>query len=114
MPTPATVIETFTINGRDYEVFRVGSDPRHSAWNLFGIRPLHTPAELAMQDSRRPRMPYAYASPVAPSRGWVGHPDAPITEGWRVMDEMNRKVFGHATTFAEIAQITADSLRLPA
>lgn len=111
--TDDSLIETATIDGRDYQIFRVGKDPNTSGWNVFAIRPLHTPAERAMPEPRQPYLPYAYASPVAPSKGWVGHPDAPIAEGWQVMDEMNREVFGHATTVTEAARIAADSLPLP-
>lgn len=113
MPTPNETIDTFTVNGRDYEVFRVGLSPNHSSWNVFGIRPLHTAAEKAMLVPARPYPPYAYASPVAPSRGHVGHPEAPITEGWQVRDELNRTVFGYATTFADMAGIADASLGLP-
>lgn len=113
MPAPNETIDTFAVNGRNYEVFRVGLDPNHSSWNVFGIRPLYTATEKAMLVPARPYLPYAYASPVAPSRGWCGHPDAPISEGWQVGDELNRTVFGYAMTFAEMAQIVADALHLP-
>lgn len=110
--TFAHPVETVTVYGRQYTAFRVG--PRgHSGWNLIGIAPHHTPAELTLPDTRRPRLPYVYGSPVAPSRGHVGHPEAPTTDGWQVRDEMNRIVYGYAQTIAEIARIAADALNLP-
>jgi hypothetical protein len=123
------VAATATINGRDYQVFRVGGcqvDIRAGGeqctdcgtdhwWNLWGIAPQYTVAELAMPDPKRPRLPYAYASPVKPypRTRRHGRPEAPIADGWQIRDEMNRVVFGYATSFAEMAQIAAASLRLP-
>ncbi|MFE2407047.1 hypothetical protein ACFXDE_01750 [Kitasatospora sp. NPDC059408] len=105
-------IETVTIHGRAYAAVRCGPHG-HSSWNVIGIAPQPTPAELALPEPRRPRLPWAYGSPVAPSRGHVGHPEAPITDGWQVRDELNRTIFGYAQTIAEIAQITANALNLP-
>jgi hypothetical protein len=105
-------VETFTISGRAYTAFRVGPHG-HSGWNVIGIAPHHTPAELTLPDTRQPRLPYVYGSPVAPSHGHVGHPEAPITDGWQVRDELNRTVFGYAQTVKEIAHLAADALALP-
>lgn len=92
------VAATIAIDGRDYEVFRVGGcqvDIRAGGeqcascgtdhwWNVWGIRPLYTVAERAMPDPKRPRLPYVYASPVKPSARTrhVGHPEAPRSDGW--------------------------------
>jgi hypothetical protein len=129
-PTPALVLSRITINSRPYEVFRVGGcqvDIRTGGeqctscaldhwWNLWGIAPQHTAAELALQDSKRPRLPYAYASPVRPSARtrWLGHPEAPVSDGWQIRDEMNRVVFGYAASFDEMAAVVAKALALPA
>lgn len=123
------IAATITIDNRDYEVFRVGGcqvDIRAGGeqctgcgidhwWNLWGIRPLHTTAELATPEPKRPRLPYVYASPIRPHAAThrFGHPEAPRPDGWQIRCEMNRTVLGYAVSFAEMAQVAADSLRLP-
>lgn len=124
------VAATIAVDNRDYQVFRVGGcqvdicaggeqctscGPDHW-WNTWGIAPLHTPAELTMPDPQRPRLPYAYASPIKPHPPThrLGHPEAPIADGWQIRDELNRTVLGHATSFAEMADIAARSLHIPA
>lgn len=94
-------VATFTIDGRVYEVIRIGRDPRSSSWNVFGAFPKHTAAELAMPDSQRP-----WVSPVygAPADG---------VEGWLVHDEMNRRVLGVAATYEDIARIAAKDSHRP-
>jgi len=88
-------VATFTIDGRDYEVIRIGPDPKSSAWNVFGAFPRHTAAELAMPDSKRPPVSPVYG---APAEG---------VEGWLVHDEMNRRTLGIAATYEDIARIAA-------
>jgi hypothetical protein len=124
------VLATLTIGGRDYEVFRVGGCQVdiHAGgeqctgcgldhwWNVWGIAPQHTAAELALPDPRRPRLPFAYASPVRPHARThhLGHPEAPVPDGWQIRDEMNRVVLGYAASFEEIAGVAARGLALPA
>lgn len=86
---------TFTIDGRDYEVIRIGRDPRNSSWNVFGAFPRRTAEELAMPDSKRPPLSPVYGAP------------ADGIEGWLVHDEMNRRTLGIAATYEEIARIAA-------
>ncbi|MGK3107940.1 hypothetical protein [Streptomyces sp. WAC05858] len=95
------IVATFTIDGRVYEVIRVGMDPRSWQWNVFGAFPRHTAAELAMPDSRRP-----WVSPVygAPADG---------VDGWLVHDEMNRTVLGIAATYEDMARIAAKDPHRP-
>lgn len=95
------IVATFVIDGRDYEVIRVGMDPRSWQWNVFGAFPRHTAAELAMPDSRRPR--------VSSVCGWP----ADGVEGWVVRDEMNRRELGIAATYEEIALIAAKDPHRP-
>lgn len=99
--TANETVATFTIDGRDYEVIRIGRDPRNSSWNVFGAFPKHTAAELAMPDSKRP-----WVSPVygAPAEG---------VEGWLVHDEMNRRTLGVAATYEDIARIAAEDPHRP-
>jgi hypothetical protein len=128
-PSAPTTLATLTIDGRDYGVFRVGGcqvDIRAGGeqctgcgldhwWNVWGIAPLHTAVELAMPDTKRPRLAYAYASPVRPHAGThhVGHPEALVSDGWQIRDEMNRVVFGYAASFEEMAAVAANGLMLP-
>lgn len=94
-------VATFTIDGRDYKVIRIGLCPRNSAWNVFGAFPRHTAAELAMPDSRRPWVSPVYA---APAEG---------VEGWLVHDEMNRRALGVAATYEGMARIAAEDPHRP-
>jgi hypothetical protein len=128
-PSAPTTLATLTIDGRDYEVFRVGGcqvDIRAKSeqcagcgldhwWNVWGVAPRHTAAELALPELRRPRLAYAYASPVRPCARTrrVGHLEAPVADGWQIRDELNRVVFGYAASFEEMAQIAAKGLCLP-
>lgn len=94
-------VATFTIDGRDYEVIRIGLDPKNSSWNVFGAFPKHTADELAMPIPRRPWVSPVYA---APAEG---------VEGWLVHDEMNRRVLGEAATYEDIALIAAKDPHRP-
>ena len=94
-------VATFTIEGRDYEVIRIGRDPRTSSWNVFGAFPLRTAEELAMPDSKRPPLSPVYGAPVEGVEGWLVH------------DEMNRRELGVATTYEDIARIAAKDPHRP-
>lgn len=129
MPASVLTLATIAIDGRDYEVFRAGGcqvDIRAGGeqctscglehwWNVWGVAPQHTAAELALPYPKRPRLAYAYASPIRPHARTrhVGHPEAPIPDGWQIRDELNRVVFGYATLFEELVEVAAKGLRLP-
>lgn len=101
MPIPNETVATFTIDGREYEVIRIGLDPRNSSWNVFGAFPRHTAAELAMPDPKRPWVSPAYAAPAEGVDGWVVH------------DEMNRRNLGTAATYEDMARIAAQDPHRP-
>jgi len=94
-------VATFTIDGRDYDVIRIGMDPKHSSWNVLGAFPKHTAAELAMPDTVRPPVSPVYAARAEGVGGWLVH------------DEMNRKILGSATTYEDIARIAAQDPHRP-
>lgn len=130
MPSSVPILASITVGARIYELFRVGGCQVNIRaggeqctacgldhwWNVWGIAPQHTAAELAVQDPKRPRLAYAYASPVRPHARTrrVGHPEAPIADGWQIHDDLNQVVFGYATSFEEIADVAAKGLRIPA
>ncbi|MFB6776465.1 hypothetical protein ACFCX0_03330 [Streptomyces sp. NPDC056352] len=99
--TGSRIVAAFTIDGRDYEVIRIGMDPRNSSWNVFGAFPKHTAAELAMPSTRRLDVSPVYGAP------------ADGVEGWLVHDEMNRRVLGVAATYEDIALIAAKDPHRP-
>lgn len=126
---------TITVEGRDYRVFRVGGcqvDIRAGGeqctgcgighwWNVWGIAPQRTAAELALPAHQKRHIPYAYASPIRAHGTSLGaivahgrDLEVPPTDGWMVRDEMNRVTFGYATSFEEMVTITARALQLPA
>lgn len=99
--TDNQTVATFTIDGRDYEVIRIGMDPKNSSWNVFGVFPRHTADELALPDPRRPRLHVVYAAPAEDAAGWLVH------------DEMNRVEIGTAANYEDMARIAAKDPHRP-
>lgn len=99
--TDNETVATFTIDGRDYEVIRTGRDPKTRGWNVFGVFPKHTAAEMALPDHKRPYLHIVYAAPAEDTDGWVVH------------DEMNRVQLGSAANYEDMARISAKDPHRP-
>ncbi|GAB2717946.1 hypothetical protein [Streptomyces bullii] len=99
--TKNETVATFNIEGRDYEVIRIGRDPKTRSWNVFGVFPKYTAAELALPDPKRPYLHIVYAAPAEDGNGWMVH------------DEMNRVELGPAANYEDMARISAKDPHRP-